>query len=480
MSLQSLLRSSVLMGGAQAVTMLTGLVRAKVIAAVAGPAGIGLMGVLNAFNSNLVNVAGWGVGTSAVRTVASANEAERGRKVAAARQAGAGLAGAGLLLVLVCLLPVGQLTFASQRYALELLLAGLAVPCMIATGTWSALLQAGGHLRGVAGAQVTSSVAGLVLGLPFVLVFGTVGIALSILIVSVVTAAVTWRAAARLVPASGVRPGPGDVSELLRFGVALQAGNVVGAVAIYLFRVLILRSHGDDLAAGLADAGHFHAAYIVAFTLPGVIFSANSSDFYPRVAAAKDETEARVITERQVRASLLLAVPVLMALLTLGPIAVRILYAEGFEPAAPMVDWLVWSTFCNLVGWPYAFWVVARRSKRAVLLSQSLVGVGMVAFAFLLVPGRGGMGAAMAQSSSGLLHAVVLVTMARFSTGVWIGRRTLLWAATALGALIAGRWSMVFAPSPAWGVLPAALAAAVCFALGRRFVAADRDEASGT
>jgi PST family polysaccharide transporter len=70
------------MGGAQVVTLATALVRSKLIAALTGPAGIGLMGVFNAFNSNLVNIAGWGVSTSVVRTVAGAAEAERGRKVA--------------------------------------------------------------------------------------------------------------------------------------------------------------------------------------------------------------------------------------------------------------------------------------------------------------------------------------------------------------------------------------------------------------
>ena len=41
------------------------------------------------------------------------------------------------------------------------------------------------------------------------------------------------------------------------------------------------------------------------------------------------------LTEAQIRASLLLATPLLMALLTMGPLAVRVLYAGGFERSVP-------------------------------------------------------------------------------------------------------------------------------------------------
>ncbi|NDE03017.1 MAG: hypothetical protein EBZ91_15070, partial [Gammaproteobacteria bacterium] len=212
------------MGGAQAVTLAMAFLRSKLIAVLIGPAGIGLMGVFNAFNANLSTVAGWGLGTSAVRTVAGAPESERARKVAAVRKFGRRLAwiGSGAMLLLV--LPIGQLTFESQRYALELLIAGLAVPCLVVTGMWSALLQAGGHVGSMAKTQMASSVIGLLLGLPFIYQFGSVGIALSIFLAALVTAAVTWRAAKRLRPPATAEPTAADIRELVHLGVALQLG----------------------------------------------------------------------------------------------------------------------------------------------------------------------------------------------------------------------------------------------------------------
>jgi antigen flippase len=462
MSFARILRSSALMGGAQAVTLAMAFLRSKLIAVLIGPSGIGLMGVLGAFNSNVSNVAGWSLGTSAVRTVAGAAEPDKERKVAAVRTFGRRLAWAGLFGVLLLVLPVGYLTFKSQDYALELLIAGLAVPCVVATGMWSALLQAGGHIGSMAKAQMASSVVGLLIGLPFIYFFGSVGIAFSILLAALATATVTWRAAMKLSPPVLAETTAADIRELVQLGVALQLGAVLGAISTYLVRVLILRSHGDDLAAGLADAGFYQAAFAVTGSLPGVIFSATSSDFYPRVAAAKDEDEARLITERQIQASLLLATPILMGLLTMGPLAMRFLYAEGFEPAVPLLDWFAWAIFINLLGWPLGFWVIARRSKRAVAIFQSLLSVSIVLLALFIIPHWGVTGAAVAYFCSSLVYAMLLLVFTRLQSGRWVSLPTGAWFVACGSGLFFATRLVCMTGSTYWGAVTTALAAAIC------------------
>lgn len=474
-----ILRSSALMGGAQAVTLAMAFLRSKLIAVLIGPSGIGLMGVFSTFNGNVATIAGWGLATSAVRTVAGAADADRPQKAAAVRILGRRLAWAGLIAVLLLVMPVGQLTFESQRYSLELLIAGLAVPCVVATGMWTALLQAGGHIGSMARTQAASSVLGLLAGLPFIWLFGSVGIALSILLAAAATAYVTWRAARRFCPDDGAAPAGADLRELLQFGLIMQLGGVLGAAAAYLVRVLILRSHGDDLAAGLADAGYYQAAAAVTGSLPGVIFSAANSDFYPRVAAAKDEDEARLITEKQIQASLLLATPILMGLLTMGPLVIHLLYTQGFEPAVPLLDWFVWAIFLNLLGWPLGFWVVARRSKRAVALFQALLSVTMVMLALLLIPRWGTKGAAFANFGSSLSYAALLVVFTRYFSGRWVGFKTSMWVVLSAALMLLAQLITRLLGATYWGAIPTALTAAACALIYFKVIAkAKAEEAS--
>jgi PST family polysaccharide transporter len=406
-----------------------------------------------------------------VRTVAGAVEAERDRKVAAVRTFGRRLAWAGFLGVLLLVFPVGYLTFKSQDYALELLVAGLAVPCVVATGMWTALLQSGGHIGSMARTQMVSSVIGLLLGLPLIYFFGPLGIALSILLAALVTAFVTYRATTRLCPASTAEPLSDDLRELVHLGVALQLGAVLGAISTYLVRVMILRSHSDDLAAGLADAGFYQAAFAITGSLPGVIFSASSSDFYPRVVAAKNEDEARLITEKQIQASLLLAAPILMALFTMGPLFVRLLYAKGFEPTVPLLDWFVWAIFCFLLGWPLGFWLTARGSKRTVAAFQGLSYFLMVALGLLLIPTYGVKGAAAGYFGCGVIYTGILLIFTRRHSGHWVSFQTFAWFGYVALALGGARWATSFFVGIYWGAVPTALATVICTLIYLNFIA---------
>ncbi len=173
MTFARILKSNAMIGGAQIATLASAFLRSKVIAIVLGPAGIGLVGVMTAFNGNLSALATWGLGTSGVRLVAGTEGEERLRKQAAVRKLGLLLAISGLALTLVLFWPITQVTFQNVNYAGEILIAGLAVPCLIASTAWSSILQARGYVKSLAYLQIGAAVVGLVLGTPLIYLYGT-------------------------------------------------------------------------------------------------------------------------------------------------------------------------------------------------------------------------------------------------------------------------------------------------------------------
>ena len=166
MSFARILRSSALMGGAQVVVLAAGFVRAKVIALILGASGVGLIGIFNAFSGNVATFAGWGLGTSGVRLIAGASEEEKPAKIAAVRRMGWALSLLGLALALLLFWPIGSATFASSQYAAEMAIVACAVPCVIASSAWSAVLQASGKVASLPKVQIAGALAGLLLGLP--------------------------------------------------------------------------------------------------------------------------------------------------------------------------------------------------------------------------------------------------------------------------------------------------------------------------
>lgn len=441
MSFDRILRSSAMIGGAQAVTILVSFVRAKLVAIVVGPSGIGLMGILNTFNANIASVAGWGLGSTAIRTIGGAANEQRGEKAASAIILGRRLAWCGLFCVMILVIPVGNLTFSGAKYNWELLIAGIAVPFVILAALWTALLQSYGHEQIVAKTQIYSALIGMLIGLPLILFLGTIGIALSLLFASLVVAWITWRNAKLVIPDVLAEHRGGGLGELLKLGAALQVGAIFSAAFAYFVRFMIMRNHGADLASGLRDAGFYHAAFTLTGILPGVIFSSASSDFYPRVAAARDEDEARSLTETQMQASVLLATPLLMCLMTAGKFLVRILFDAGFEPASDMLDWFVWATLAYLIAWPLGLWIMARRGKLVVALTQSTIGLAGLASGWLLIPRFGLIGASAAYLTSSVAYLIVLLIVLRRFSGRWLGLRTTAMVLLCASALTVGNFS---------------------------------------
>ena len=432
MSFASILRSSALMGGAQVVVLAAGFVRAKAIAVIIGASGVGLIGIFNVFSGNVATFAGWGLGTSGVRLIAGASEEEKPAKIAAVRRMGWMLSMLGLVMALALFWPVGVVTFDTNRYSVEMAIVAFAVPCIVAAYAWSAVLQASGKIASLAKVQVAGALAGLLLGLPAIWLWGTIGIALSIFFAASIPAAVLWRAASSI--GKGRRAEQLDLSQLMKLGGALMLVGWMGQLSAYLVRLAIVRQEGLDAA------GYYQAAFAMSGSLPGFVFAAMGADFFPRVAAAKDEAEARSITEKQILAGLLLGVPLIVAMLTMGKLGIRLLYADTFDAATPLLEWMTWGVFARLIAWPLGYWMMARRSPRAFMLVEGVACILSMSLPVIFMDRMGLVGTAVGFFWAAILYAILLVCLLYRGSGILPGADTTKAVIIAAMAVYACKW----------------------------------------
>ena len=430
MSFARILRSSALMGGAQVVVLAAAFVRTKIIAIVLGASGVGLIGLFNTFSGNISSFAGWGLGTSGVRLISGANENDKPAKIAAVRRMGWLLSLLGLALGLLTFWPTARLTFASSEYATEMAIVALAVPCLIASSTWSAILQASGKISSLAKVQIAGALTGLLLGLPAIYFWGTLGVALSILLAAAVPAFVLWGTARSEAAASSLaQVEGGDLRQLVMLGGALMVVGWLGQLSAYAVRLAIVNQ------SGLEAAGYYQAAYAISGSLPSFVFAAMGADFFPRVAAAKDEAEARDITEKQIQAALLLGLPMVVGLVALGRWALWLLYADSFDAAMPLLPWMAWGVLIRLMTWPMGFWLMARGSGRMVIATETVGAFIASALPFLLLERFGLVAAGVAFALSCIAYGLILIVVFRRRSGGWFGVRTHVWAITVVAAL---------------------------------------------
>lgn len=442
------------MGGAQIIVLAAAFVRAKAIALILGASGVGLIGIFNAFTGNVASFAGWGLGTSGVRLIAGAPDDQKSAKVAAVRRMGWALSLLGLALAIVLFWPVGIATFASSQYAAEMAIVACAVPCVIASSAWSAVLQASGKVASLAKVQIAAALAGLLMGLPAIWLWGTLGIALSIMFAAAVPAFFLWRAArVECQVSAGASAESEDLGRLVRLGGVLMLVGWLGQLSAYLVRLAIVRQEGLDAA------GYYQAAFAISGSLPGFVFAAMGADFFPRVAAAKDETEARSITEKQILAGLLLGVPVIIGLLTLGKICVRLLYANSFDAAIPLLTWMTWGVFVRIIAWPLGFRLLARGSAKAMITIEGLSATVSVAISVGLLYRYGLIGCVIGFLGGQLFYAALLLALSYRQSARTFEAGT--FAAIGGSAFLAGMAQLFVSrfDGDYWGVLPTLLVA---------------------
>ena len=455
------------MGGAQVISLGAGFIRAKVVAIVFGASGIGLIGVLNAFNGNISSFVGWGLATSGVRVIAGATEVERPAKISAVQHLGRWLSWLGLAIVAISFWPMGRITFASDKYTLELAVAGLAVPCLVASAAWSAILQSTGQLKALAKIQVFAAFVGLALGVPLIYFGGTLGVALSIFLAAAVGAVALRQSARRHCLADSALVKEADIRQLLDLGGALMVVGWLAQLSSYLVRLIIIRDHG------LEAAGYYQAAFAIAGSLPAFVFVAMGADFFPRISAARDEKEAAHLAEKQIQAGLLLGLPLLAGLLTMGKLCIHLLYADSFDAAIPLLSWMVWGVFLRLIAWPLGYWLLARGSASAVIASETIGNGVMVVLPLVLIPYYGLTGAALGFCISYVIYAGLMIVIARRRSGLWLSAPTWLSIAAATSVLLLAQFSVSHAEGLYWGLLPTALIALGCFWTYRRALQAD-------
>jgi PST family polysaccharide transporter len=367
-----ILRSSALVGGASAVTLLAGILRGKAVAVLLGPAGVGLIGIYSAIAMTASTVAGLGLANSAVRAIAAAQEADvtlAVRKAKALRRGSWWLGWLGAALCVLLATPLSRWSFGDEVHVTPLILLAPAVLFGVVGAAQTAVLQSTRRVRSLAEATVLGAVAGLVVAVPLYWGLGVEGIVPSIVLGALVNLVVAGAYARRELAGSGTpaeRPVSADYAQLLRLGVFLMASGLSTVLGGYVVRALVVRS------LGIEAAGLYQAAFGLGGSLIGFVLSAMGTDFYPRLAAAAaDKAQVTRLVNEQGCVSLLLALPGLATLIAAAPVLLRLLYAPGFEAAVPLLRLMTLGFLGRVVSWPLGYILLARGNGAVFLALEA-------------------------------------------------------------------------------------------------------------
>ena len=422
-----ILKSSAVIGGSSAVTLILGMVRAKAIALMLGTGGAGLWGMSWSIAELARGIAGMGLNVSGVRQIAEAvgtgDDRKIARTVTTLRRVSLVLGLGGALLLCALCVPVGRISFDDDQHTWAVALLSLTVLFSIVSQGQSALIQGMRRIGDLARINIFGAVLGTVICIPIVYWLREQGIAPALVGVSLVVMVASWWFA-RQIKVEPVRMTAQDVggeaAGLLKLGFVFMVSGLMLLGVSYLVN-LILMQRIDKHAVGL-----YQAAWLIGGYFANFILQAMGADFFPRLSAvANDNAKCNQLVNEQSEVSLLLAGPGLVATLTFAPLAIHVLQSAEFLPAVDILRLFSLGMLLRVLSWPMAFIMQAKNALRVFFVSELLSNLVYLTMVWFAVDVWGVKGVGVAFIGLYVLYTVGAYGIARNLSGFRWSRETI-------------------------------------------------------
>jgi O-antigen/teichoic acid export membrane protein len=376
--------------------LLFGMLTVKIMAVVLGPNGVGLYSLLRQTSELSKNLGTLGGETALVQGLASREGKVRDEYLVTTFWVFVlgGLLTAAILMILAPW--IAPLVFQRNDGQTIGLVRGLALPVV--------LLVASAYLNGVINGfraigllaliQALGAGAGALLAYPVSLLvqvgYPVAFIAMMSAPPAVGVALGAWRAL-REGWLTALRRGPHmslDPNSLRHFvslaGTMLITG-LVATGAVLVVRSLVARYDG------LAGAGVFAAAWSLSMTYVQVILASFGTYYLPTLSQISDPMDRAVLMQQVARFATLLAVPLVVGMVVLKPLAVKVLYSGEFIPALEIIRWMLIGDYFKIAGYVVAMPVLAYADVKVFFWTELLANLSLAIFAALALSYFGSM-----------------------------------------------------------------------------------------
>jgi len=350
------------------------IIRSKFIAIILGPSGVGIQGLFSAATALVYNFSSLGLSQSAVRDVSEANvsgDKERvDRTVTVLRKLVWFTGLLGLAIVLLMSPVLSKWSFGNYDYSIPFAFLSVTLLLDQLAAGQKVVLQGMRRLKDLAKAAAYGSTVGLFITVPLYYFFKVDGIVPTLILYSAAMLLISWLFS-RKVEISKVQVPPKEVlaegKQMMVLGVAMSVSAILVAVSSYVIRGYI-RSIG-----GTEEVGLYAAGYAIMTTYVGMIFSAMSTDYYPRLSAIQsDNAKCCELVNQQGEIASLIITPLLAICIIFMPFVVEVLYSELFLGACGYILWASLGMMFKLGSWLISFQFIAKGESKLFIVNESV------------------------------------------------------------------------------------------------------------
>lgn len=392
------MKATSIFGGVQVFNILITLIRGKVVAVLLGPTGMGLNGLFLSGLNLVKSISSLGIAESAVRDLALSNGSKKEQFNSTYTVFKSWIWFTAILGLVVSIMFAPLLS----RFAFGDASQTLAFICLSTTFIFSALtggiytvLRATRKISELAKANIYGSVSGLLVTIPILYVWGIEGVMPSI----IAAAFAGWLVSLLFRKYVVVEEVELSLKEkftlgkpMVLMGINMSLSVLLTTIAAFVLSAFITRT------GGLEELGLYSAATAIMSGYVGMVFTAMSADYFPRLSQSIQDKEAwHKVINQQAEILILLLTIVLSLMMGSVSFLIKLLLSDHF---------LVMTNFLLILGlsvpikglvWTMGFLYLSKDDSKLFLMTEVAANILFLAFSLLGYNYFGLIGLAFAQ-----------------------------------------------------------------------------------
>ncbi len=445
-----ILRTTTIIGGAQGISYLIGMLKTKAVAVLLGPAGVGLVGLYVSAVGFISTFTGLGITQSGVRDIAEADasndEGEPARVMASLQWACLMTGIFGWIVTVIAARPLSMFVFGTPDHVVPISVLGCTVFLSAISTGQAAILQGKRKIGDLAKLGVVSVMAGALCAFVFygwLKERGIVAVLISTAILNLGASSWYSRKHFGKPPRVTWQEKYSRSKQLLGMGLAFMWSALLAAAVALITRSVIVKN------LGLESGGVYQAAWGLSVMFAGFILSAMGSDFYPRLTSVSgDDGKVNRLVNEQSDIGILLALPGLIGTLAFAPWIMHLFFSREFVSGAALLPWFVIGIFGRVVSFPIGYILLAKGCSRLFAVSETISNLLLLALTILFLNRFGLVGSAHAFALFYGLHTLGMFLIARHLTGFRWTPETVRLLLVALAIVVVGVATQVTTSGP--------------------------------
>lgn len=368
--------ATVLFSGVQIYQILIRIIKSKFIALLIGPAGMGIASLLRSTTDTVSAATNMGLNTSSVKTIAAAsregNNILIAKNVIAQRRL---IWITGLVGMIICAAFAAvwsQVSFGDNSYVWSFVIVSSVVLFDQLNKGELALLQGMQQRKKLARANVLGQTLNAIITIPLFYFWGINAIVASLVLGSLISLLISLSFSRRLelgIIGLSWKETFSIGREMINLGFFLSLQSLLSLIIVWIIRNYVSKEGGLD------EVGLYSAGTTIITSYIGLVFTAIATDYFPRLAATKNNEEMESAVRTQAELTILLLTPLVVAFLVYIKPIIILLYSTKFLPIEYMMYWSVGGVLIQAIAWALSHTLLAKAKPSLFFMNELIAAL---------------------------------------------------------------------------------------------------------